>query len=128
MANGKYININYPFKDSHKGFFLDLNSDDNAAIKADLMHLILTRKGQRLYLPDFGTDLLKFIFEPEDGMTLGDIKQEITNVVKKYLPKLNITNISVDQSSDSEYAAVVRLDYTIIDDVFSTTDFVIINI
>jgi|ERR1035437_418599 phage baseplate assembly protein W len=128
LINMKYINIHFPFQDSKKGFFLDLNSTDSEGIKSDLMHLILTRKGQRLYLPDFGTDLLKFIFEPEDGMTLGDIKQEITNVVKKYLPKLNITNISVDQSSDSEYAAVVRLDYTITDDVFTTTDFVIINI
>ncbi|WP_333729393.1 GPW/gp25 family protein, partial [Listeria monocytogenes] len=78
MANGKYININYPFKDSKKGFFLDLNDEDNQAIKADLLHLILTRKGQRLYNPDFGTDLIKFIFEPEDGMTLNDIKSEIT--------------------------------------------------
>lgn len=128
MANGKYININYPFKDSNKGFFLDLNSDENAAIKADLMHLILTRRGQRLYNPDFGTDLLKFIFEPEDGMTLGAIKEEITFVVKKYLPKLKITEIIVEQSTESEYAAVVRIDYTITDDVFSMSDFVIINI
>ncbi len=128
MAKVKYININYPFKDSHKGFFLDLNSNDNAAIKADLMHLILTRKGQRLYLPDFGTDLLKFIFEPEDGMTLDKIKAEIITVVKKYLPKLQINQITVDQSPDSEYAAVVRIDYTITEDVFTTTDFVIINI
>jgi hypothetical protein len=29
----KYININYPFKDSPKGFLLDLNSDDASAIK-----------------------------------------------------------------------------------------------
>jgi len=128
MANGKYININYPFKDSRKGFFLDLNSDENAAIKADLMHLILTRKGQRLYNPDFGTDLLKFIFEPEDGMTLAAIKEEIRLVVKKYLPKLQITEIVVEQSATSEYAAVVRIDYTITDDVFSMSDFVIINI
>jgi phage baseplate assembly protein W len=40
------------------------------------MHLILTRKGQRLYSPDFGTDLLKFIFEPEDGLTLNGIKKK----------------------------------------------------
>jgi phage baseplate assembly protein W len=128
MANGKYININYPFKDSHKGFFLDLNADDNSAIKADLMHLILTRKGQRLYNPDFGTDLLKYIFEPEDGLILSNIKEEIKTAVKKYLPKLNITQILVEQSSESEYAAVVRIDYTITDDVFTTSDYVIINI
>ena len=128
MAAGKYININYPFKDSHKGFFLDLNSDDASAIKADLLHLILTRRGQRLYNPDFGTDLLRFIFEPEDGLTLNKIKEEITTVVKKYLPKLQITKISVDQSTESDYAAVVRMDYTITDDVFTTSDFIIIKI
>lgn len=124
----KYININYPFKDSPKGFFVDLNSDDASAIKADLMHLILTRKGQRLYNPDFGTDLLKFIFEPNDALTLVDLKTEITTVVKKYLPKLQINEISVVQSDEVEYAAVVTIKYTITDDVFSTSDLVIINI
>ena len=124
----RYININYPFKDSPKGFFLDLNSDDAAAIKADLMHLILTRKGERLYNPDFGTDLLRYIFEPQDGLTLMDIKTEITTVVKRYLPKLQINEISVVQSPDSEHAAVVTIKYTITDDVFTTQDLVIINI
>jgi phage baseplate assembly protein W len=124
----KYININYPFKDSPKGFFLDLTSTDEKAIKSDLMHLILTRKGQRLYNPDFGTDLLKFIFEPNDSLTLGAIKTEITTVVKRYLPKLNIDEISVDESPESEYAAVVTIKYTITDDVFTTQDLVIINI
>lgn len=124
----KYININYPFKDSPKGFFLDLNSDDASAIKADLMHLILTRKGQRLYNPEFGTDLLKFIFEPQDGLTLAGIKTEITTVVKRYLPKLQLDEISVVQSEESEHAAVVTIKYTITDDVFTTQDLVIINI
>jgi len=49
-------------------------------------------------------------------------------VVKKYLPNLQINEISVTESETSEYAAVVRLDYTITDNVFETTDFVIINI
>ena len=92
------------------------------------MHLILTRKGQRLYNPDFGTDLLKFIFEPEDSTSLNQIKEDISTVVKKFLPKLNVTQVSVTQSPDSDYAAVVRIDYTITDDVFTVTDFVIINI
>ena len=128
MANGKYINSRYPFQDSEVGFFLALNNTDSDAIKSDLMHLILTRKGQRLYNPDFGTDLLKFIFEPEDSTSLNQIKEDISTVVKKFLPKLNVTQVSVTQSPDSDYAAVVRIDYTITDDVFTVTDFVIINI
>jgi len=128
MANGKYINITYPFKNSPKGFFLDLTTTDNQAIKSDLMHLILTRKGQRLYNPDFGTNILRFIFEPNDNLTFSEIKQEITDVVKKYLPNLQINEISVTESTENEYVAVLRIDYSISDDVFTTTDFVIINI
>ena len=128
MANGKYININYPFKDSTKGFFLDLNDEDGQAIKADLLHLILTKKGERLYNPNFGTDLVKFNFEPEDGMTLNAIKEEITSVIKIYLPKLQIDEITVEESTENEYAAVVTINYTITDDVFSTKDIVVIKL
>jgi phage baseplate assembly protein W len=128
MANGKYININYPFKDSNKGFFLDLNDEDNQAVKADLLHIILTRKGQRLYKPDFGTDLLKFIFEPEDGMTLNAIKEEIKTVVKLYIPNLQLDEILVEESLESEYAAVFTLKYTITDAVFTTSDIIVVKL
>ena len=128
MANGKYININYPFKDSGKGFFLDLNDDDSQAVKADLLHIILTRKGQRLYKPDFGTDLLKFIFEPEDGMTMVGIKEEIYNVVKTYLPQLQIDELSIVESDEDEYAAVVTIKYSITDAVFTTSDMVVVKL
>jgi phage baseplate assembly protein W len=128
MADGKYINIAYPFMDSPKGFFLDLTSTDSKAIKSDLMHLILTRKGERLYNPEFGSDLLKFIFEPNDGRTLSEIKLDIQNTVKRYIPNLNVDDVSVEQSEESEYSVSVRIDYTITDDVFKEVDFVIINL
>jgi phage baseplate assembly protein W len=128
MATGRFININFPFKDSKQGFFLDLTSADNQAIKADLLHLLLTRKGQRLYLPDFGTDLLKFIFEPEDGITFEAIKTDISNEIQKYLPNLQMDDLVVEQSPDSEYAVVVTLQYTITDGVFETSDILTINL
>ena len=128
MANGRYININYPFKDSPKGFFLDLTEQDNQAIKADLLHLILTRRGQRLYNPDFGTDLLRFIFEPNDALTQEGVIDEIRTVVKRFLPKLKLDEIIIAGSPESEYAAVVTISYTITDDVFSTSDMIVVKL
>jgi len=128
MAEGRYININYPFNNSPNGFFLEMNSDDNSAIKADLVHLILTRKGQRLYLPDFGTDLVKFIFDQNDDITLSLVKEEIKTVVKKYLPNLTITNLTVTYSDESEYAAVVTIEYIVTEGAFQTSDSVVINL
>jgi len=46
MAKTRYINIDFPFKDSDKGFYLNLNQTDRDAIRADLLHLLLTNKGE----------------------------------------------------------------------------------
>ena len=105
-----------------------MTDTDKQAIKSDLMHLILTVKGQRFYMPNFGTNLLKFIFEPSDGYTENGIREEITTAVKTYLPNLVINEVTVDRDVDTEYTATVRIDYTITEDVFNTSDFVIINI
>lgn len=124
----RFINIQFPFKDSVRGFFLSLTKTDSEAIKSDLMHLILTNKGERLYLPDFGTNLRRFIFSPNDNITWSDVSQEITDVVTKYLPNLQINDITIEQAVESEYAAVVRIDYTITEDVFETKDFILIQL
>lgn len=126
--NSKYINIDFPFQDSKQGFFLNLNNVDSKAIRADLMHLLLTRKGERLYNPEFGTDLMRFIFEPNDGLTYSDIKLDIQTTVKKYIPSLNVDNITVEPNTENEYKANVRIDYTITDDIFKETDFIIITL
>lgn len=128
MANGVYLNINYPFKDSLKGFFLDLTEDDNKAIKADLLHLLLTRKGQRLYNPEFGTRLLEYIYEPYDELTFSEVREEIDTAVKTYLPQVNLTDLSVEPSPLSEYAVLVTIQYTITDNVFEVSDIIQINL
>jgi phage baseplate assembly protein W len=124
----RFINIEFPFQDSKDGFFLNMNSIDSKAIRSDLMHLILTRKGERLYNPEFGTDLLRFIFEPNDSVTYSDIKLDIQTTVKRFIPNLNVDDITVEASEEFEYKANVRIDYTITDDVFSESDFIIITL
>jgi phage baseplate assembly protein W len=124
----KFININYPFRDSPKGFFLDLTETDNKAIKADLLHLLLTRKGQRLYNPDFGTRLLEYIYEPYDELTFSDVRAEIDNAVNIYLPQVRLNDLAVEPSPLSEYAVLVSIDYTITDDIFEMSDLIQINL
>ena len=124
MANEKSININFPFKDSPKGFFLDLNTNSNNAVKADLAHLLLTKKGDRLYMPDFGTDLISFLFEPIDDITKSDMKRAIQDSIDNYIPNLQVDDIIISEVVDNENALKVRVEYTVTDDVFQQVDFV----
>ena len=81
-----------------------------------------------LYNPEFGTDLMRFIYEPNDSLTYSDIKLDIQTTVKKYIPTLNVDNITVTSNPENEYKADVRIDYTITDDIFKESDFVIISL
>jgi len=133
--------IDYPFRESRKGNFLEMTEAPDREIRANLLHLILTRRGTRYYLPDFGTRLYEFIFEPNDAVTFQMIEDEIRTTVKKYIPNLDITSIRitaadqdderlfrVSDSSSKPYTAKVRLDYDINNEPFSSSDFIIINI
>ena len=128
MAQKKFINIQFPFSDDPEGKFLEMNNDPKKAIKADLMHLLLTNKGERLYLPDFGTNLRKYIFEMNDEPSWGLIKDEINGAVKKYIPNLTIFKITTEPSDDNIHTVLVKIDYTVTTGAFQSEDFVIIQL
>ena len=152
MADGRTYGIAFPFNSSTEGDYLKLTQTANDEIRTDLIHLLLTRKGSRYFLPDFGTRLYEYIFEPLDGPTFNSIESEIIESCEKYLPQLKITNVSVkayvDDKTQSggvssgrnvteynmpgmgvdEYTAKVKIEYVITDDVFGSKDFVILNI
>ncbi len=88
MADGKTYGITFPFRDSFDGKYLDLTDYASEEIRTNLTHLLLTRRGSRYFLPEFGTRLYEYIFEPLDGPTFNDIQSEIKDSVSKYIPNL----------------------------------------
>ena len=144
--------IDFPFRDSLEGKFLKMTGTPEREIRADLIHLLLTKKGSRYYLPDFGTRLYQYIFHQNDAVTFGLIESEIRDSVKKYIPNLDLTSIIVvsaeddpDQivspqenednrlfrvsgHSEKPHTAVVKIEYTVNNGAFTSSDFIILNI
>lgn len=109
MAINKTYGINFPFKESKDGKYLSLTKEVKDELRADLLHLILTRKGSRYYLPDFGTRIYEFIFEPMDGPTFDAIKSDIQTAVEKYIPNLQLNDISIEPYSEEDKSPVGEL-------------------
>jgi phage baseplate assembly protein W len=121
MAKTNYINIDFPFRDSDNGFYFKMNKTDKDAIRADLLHLLLTNKGERLYLPEFGSDLKKFIFEPNDEITQEQIKDNLNQTIIRFIPNLLINDISF-RNDTIEELIIVELTYTVTEGTFTSTD------
>tara|TARA_R110000751_G_C13672845_1_gene470470 strand:+ start:434 stop:817 length:384 start_codon:yes stop_codon:yes gene_type:complete len=124
----KYINISFPFEEDPKGKFLKMEKTSKRAIKADLLHLLLTQKRQRLYLPSFGVNLRQYLFEQNDGIVHKSIQSEIEAAIKEYIPNLTILEITVSKSERNEKVAIVRLDYKVTSASFDGTDFIEIEL
>jgi phage baseplate assembly protein W len=95
MSESLTYGINFPFRQSTRGKYLSLSQNPDEEIRTDLIHLILTRKGSRYYLPDFGTRLYEFIFEPMDGATFESIREDLRSAVETYLPNVILNNIEI---------------------------------
>lgn len=109
--NGLGISWNSPFR---KPLRISIQQ-----ARENLKTLLLTKKGERIMYPDFGTDLLNLIFEPSTDDVL---KQQITTIiddaVSKYLPYLELENITILTAEDlpgTPYNVHVSLQYSLND-------------
>ena len=109
MTINKTYGIKFPFKESLEGKYLALTKDVGEEVRTDLLHLILTRKGSRYYLPDFGTRIYEFIFEPMDGPTFDAIKSDIKTAVEKYIPNLILNDVSITPYTEDDKSPVGEL-------------------
>ena len=119
-------NITFPLNDdvSTNTYFL-MSKVTKDAFSSDLLLLLLTNKGERYYEPDYGTDLLKYIFEPNDNLDANDIEQEIKKTVSTYIPALTINSVTFNWLTDdegnpiSENQVNVNIKFTFSEDAFS---------
>jgi len=89
------FNITYPLKDdlTTRGF-LSMNQVSKDSYSSNLLLLLLTQRDERYYEPEYGTNLLKYIFEPNDNISASQVEEEIKNTVSLYIPEVKITSVT----------------------------------
>ena len=115
MSNRKqYYGIKFPFTANNlDGFFLDLNEKIEDKVASEILHVILTPKRSRIRKPEFGTNLAKFIFEPNDELSWESVKSEVMESVSAYVANVNLTNIEVVTPDEDPHSIYLDLRYTV---------------
>ena len=112
MAKHQKYGIKYPFTSNNDdNIFLDVNDTEADCVKSKVLHVIFTPKGQKIRDPEFGTDLIKFIFTPNDEYSASEIKTEISESIKKYVPEVEFRNFNVFKDENDENSIIVTIEY-----------------
>ena len=90
----KIYGFSYPFvANPKKGYFS--KESGVTLVRNNLTQLLLTTKGERVMIPDFGTNLKYFLFEPLDKFTVQNIRDDILGAVSKYAPGVRVISLRV---------------------------------
>lgn len=121
--------IKYPFtSDGNSGSIVDLNYDIKGKVRSILMHIIFTPKGQKLRDPNFGTDLIKYIFDQNDDVSRENIKESVNNAVRPYLPNVTINNLEVLKSENDIHEVYVKIGFSLKQSNTVVSDNIIVSI
>lgn len=123
-----FINIKFPLQDdSETNFFLKRTETTQDAIRSNLYFLLTTEKGSRFYNREYGSNLKKYLFEPNDNITQFDIEQDIKNTISKWLPNLNINKIEFNQDEENDNSITIFIHFTYTDGFYTFNDTVAIT-
>ena len=78
---------------------------DIEIVKMDLLNHIFTRRGDRVNMPTFGTQIPDMVFEPLDEETIDIISDEIEGVID-YDPRVELLSLVVDPIYDENTVTV----------------------
>lgn len=94
---------------------LDLNTTKAQMVKSELMHVLFTPIGQRLRQPTFGTNLIQFLFNPNENETFSDVMTTLKQTVKRWVPDCSLENIIMVES-DNGLGLNAQIRYTVMED------------
>lgn len=95
------IGVSIPIKKGNTGYFAQTFSIQDE-IKSNLVNLLMTRKGERVFQPTFGCDIQTIIFDPMDADFETSISNAIKSAVSFWMPFLNITSVSVSRDDNRQ--------------------------
>ena len=100
MANKlSFEDINITFK-KHPVTGDVVVSKDASAIKQAIVNLLLTNKGEKLFNPEYGSDIRAYLFEPLDYGTAAQIQRNIAYSVNKHEPRVQIEDLRANPNFD----------------------------
>lgn len=127
MANFNAWRFNHPDFDqaaSNSGLYISTSGAINmiagvGAVRQSVLLLLTTMPGERINRPDYGCDLNKLIFMPNDATTQGLAMHYVRQAISRWEPRVRIMKIDATANQENPGVMDIILDYQVIAEAFN---------
>lgn len=89
----RFRGLGSPIVKRPRGYFQTQYSRD--LIKSSILSILSTNKGERVFVPEYGSNLPKMLFEPNDSVTRNLIRQVVSEDVAIWEKRVSVKDVKV---------------------------------
>ncbi|MGD1094988.1 MAG: GPW/gp25 family protein [Bryobacteraceae bacterium] len=83
-------------------------------VRESIQIQLLTRLGERLMFPNYGSSLATYLFAPNNPATRKAVETEISRVLKLWEPRIAVDSVSVDADPNDPQSAIASIQYRLV--------------
>lgn len=103
------LGLSLPITNSNGGYFSQ-NFTTVEQAKSNIKNLLMTRKGERVMHPNFGSGLHEVLFEQLDDIEFEErILTEIESAIQTWIPYVTLGEVEVDMSNSNRDRNIVTV-------------------
>jgi phage baseplate assembly protein W len=87
--------------------------DGRASVRQAILLLLSTRPGERIMRPDYGCELYRVIFMPNDDTTAGLAMHYVRRALNRWEPRIEILRLDASRSPEAADLLEVTLEYRV---------------
>ena len=79
---------------------------DERLIKNDLLQLLLTAPGERVFRPDFGTNIRTSIFEQLTDSDIDSLRSNIADQIERFERRISLREVTIETSPEANSISI----------------------
>ena len=82
-------------------------------IEQAIQIILLTSRGERVMLPEFGAGLRDFVFEPNSDATRARIEESVRKALVDWEPRIDLEQVEVTPGDEAPNLVLIHVDYVV---------------
>jgi len=87
--------------------------EEAASVRQAVLLLLSTRRGERVMRPDYGCDLHRLVFSPNDDTTAGLAIEHARHALNRWEPRIDILRIDAGANPDNSARLDIVVEYRV---------------
>jgi hypothetical protein len=113
MPDPRIRSFAFPFRKGDLAF--PKSATDTDAIKASVIQIITTMRGERVMRPDFGCNAFSYVFENNSDEFRSIAEREVRQALSRWEQRIRVDGVNISSDNDIEPGQIlIDISYTIL--------------